>query len=80
MRSINNHVINPMNDKLEVVTTDEPGSGGANHEYEVRYDGGNTGWTQKISFQNGPIAEADTLRRRYALAAPSHARSDASGS
>ena len=57
MRTITNHKV-PGNEKneLEIVVTDEPGSGGANHRYEV--------WTEcsatadvlaEINFQNGPI-------------------------
>lgn len=54
-RTINEHKVNPANDLVEIEVTDEPGAGGANHEYLVRLpDGGET----KISFQNGPIIEA----------------------
>ncbi|NOV28030.1 hypothetical protein E5S69_31585 [Cupriavidus necator] len=35
MRTINDHVINPANDKLTIAVTDEPGAGGANHRYEI---------------------------------------------
>jgi hypothetical protein len=59
MRMVNDHVINPTNDKLAVAVLDEPGAGGANHLYEV------TGYLSQggrqstlIEFQNGPIAEA----------------------
>jgi len=57
MRTVNYHRINPTNDTLDVQVVDEPGAGGANHEYRVVYKGDNTGWTQAISFQNGPINE-----------------------
>ena len=57
MRLIQNHIINPANDQIEVAVIDEPGAGGAHHEYRISHDGGVTGWTQNIRFQNGPIAE-----------------------
>lgn len=60
-REITGHKVNPANDKLIVRAMDAPGSGGANHHYEI------TGYTPKgahegvgctpIRFQNGPIAE-----------------------
>jgi hypothetical protein len=55
MRELNSHKVNPANDKLTVLVHDEPGSGGAHHQYSItlpdqqRYH---------IDFQNGPIAEA----------------------
>jgi hypothetical protein len=62
MRTINDHKVNPANDKLTITVTDEPGAGGANHVYEISgFDehvnfvaglGHNT-----INFQNGPINE-----------------------
>lgn len=65
MRTIEEHKVNPANDKLTVTVIDEPGSGGANHHYEITLPG----WTREpgganakgiwdIQFQNGPIAEA----------------------
>lgn len=57
MRTVNYHIINPTNDRLEIRVMDQPGAGGANHEYHVVHDNGHTGWTQTISFQNGPINE-----------------------
>ena len=55
MRSIEDHKVNPANDKIELLVLDEPGSGGACHEYEARLPNGEV---TKISFQNGPINEA----------------------
>lgn len=71
MRTINEHKVNPANDRIEIIVNDEPGAGGANHRYEI------TGFDTKgnpskedpqgyaavfsrqvILFQNGPIAEA----------------------
>lgn len=62
MRNLTDHIVNPANDKLIITVRDEPGAGGANHEYEV------SGYSRPgapegacytvINFQNGPIAEA----------------------
>lgn len=65
MRSLNEHKVNPANDVIAIDVIDEPGSGGANHVYEVKLpnwkrdpDGGNSRGITTISFQNGPINEA----------------------
>ena len=34
-RTIDDHVINPANDKLKILVLDEPGHGGANHVYAI---------------------------------------------
>lgn len=66
MRELNEHKINPANDKLIVHVADDPGSGGANHRYEISgYDAGTNASTTDndqedgvtILFQNGPIGE-----------------------
>jgi hypothetical protein len=65
-REITTHRVNPANDTLTILVTDERGSGGANHRYTI------TGFDPRrnplgvpelmngacILFQNGPIAEA----------------------
>lgn len=51
-RILEEHKVNPANDTLTVVVVDEPGQGGACHEYEVRHANLPT---TRISFQNGPI-------------------------
>jgi hypothetical protein len=64
-RSVTDHVVNPVNDLVKIDVVDDPGAGGANHEYLVSwpgcYDGqpvpGLPGGTRLINFQNGPIAE-----------------------
>lgn len=71
MRTINDHVINPTNDKLVITAEDEGGLGGANHLYMIR--GFNTATNPScpfvarhgqpaqhstILFQNGAIPEA----------------------
>lgn len=55
MRFITNHQINPANDRITIAVVDEPGAGGANHEYVVEIDGK---VRLGLNFQNGPIAEA----------------------
>lgn len=69
MRTIEDHKINPANDKLVVEVIDEPGAGGANHAYKVSGfelltnksagDGvlQDTSKEVVIYFQNGPIPE-----------------------
>lgn len=53
MRSIHDHKVNPANDTIEITVTDQPGNGGANHQYEVTGEFGSL----TIKFQNGPIAD-----------------------
>lgn len=62
-RTLTEHIVNPCNDKLVITVTDEPGEGGANHNYLITgfktdeepemalYD------KTTIRFQNGPIAD-----------------------
>lgn len=57
MREITDHKCNPANDRLMIHAVDEPGAGGANHEYTVVDDVTTGGVDVAISFQNGPIAE-----------------------
>ncbi len=54
MRVIEDHKVNAANDKLTLKVLDEPGAGGACHEYEVALPDGKA---TRISFQNGPINE-----------------------
>lgn len=54
MRELNEHKVNMANDRLYVVVLDEPGHGGANHEYQIT---GGSALPTRISFQNGPICE-----------------------
>lgn len=55
MRTITDHKVNPANDVIEVTVMDDPGAGGACHEYDVKLP---SGAITRISFQNGPIAES----------------------
>lgn len=58
-RLLTDHIVNPANDRIGIEVVDEPGAGGANHRYHVRWcdTGGDPGGVN-INFQNGPIAEA----------------------
>ena len=65
MRELHSHKVNPANDQLAITVMDEPGQGGACHDYHI------TGFEQEvefdvgmmridnvlIQFQNGPINE-----------------------
>lgn len=68
MRTITNHQVTGANETLVINVLDEPGQGGANHEYEISSPGENeppcssleptqNGVRCVISFQNGPIKE-----------------------
>ena len=62
MRLVNDHVVEGDHaPQLRIEVLDEPGQGGANHEYLVDTDhigGGGKGLNPlRISFQNGPIKE-----------------------
>lgn len=57
MRTITEHKVNPINDRVEIQVLDEPGIGGANHEYRIVAVEGGNGFTVNIYFQNGPINE-----------------------
>lgn len=58
MRTVEYHKINPTNDTLEIRVMDEPGSGGANHVYDVVPPDAAICDTLHVEFQNGPIGEA----------------------
>lgn len=53
-RSLYDHKVNGLSEAISIEVTDKPGSGGANHCYEV-YLGAKHLFT--INFQNGPIQE-----------------------
>lgn len=57
IRTINDHKVNSANDKIEITVLDEPGAGGANHEYEISFHDASGLTSLQINFQNGPIAE-----------------------
>ena len=62
MRAINDHVVNPANDKLTISVADKAGAGGAYHRYVVSGFDTSTNVSADeveteltILFQNGPI-------------------------
>ena len=60
MRTLTQHVVegDSVNHQLKIVVKDEPGHGGACHEYEIQHpEDGPTGEAVYIGFQNGPIKE-----------------------
>lgn len=70
MRKLESHKVNGANETLDIAVTDAPGSGGANHRYEVtgfdttsnasRTQGDAVGRETSllVLFQNGPVKEA----------------------
>ena len=60
MRKLTDHKVNECNDALEIAVVDEPGSGGANHAYEIRHTetDPSKSFVYGINFQKGPIKEA----------------------
>jgi hypothetical protein len=55
MRQLTSHKVNPANGQITIQVLDNPGSGGACHDYRMSLPGGEE-WN--LNFQNGPIAEA----------------------
>lgn len=53
MRTLTDHKLNPANNTLKISVLDEPGQGGAQHEYRIEGEK----VVCDISFQNGPISE-----------------------
>jgi hypothetical protein len=61
MRELTSHKVNGLNEALKIAVLDGPGSGNANHLYEIgwgAHDELSTTNPTVISFQNGPITEA----------------------
>jgi hypothetical protein len=55
---LTNHQVNPVNDLIEIITADEPGPGGANHQYLMYWPSQGSGIdTRRIDFQKGAINE-----------------------
>jgi hypothetical protein len=73
MRTITDHKLNGLNERLEITAQDKPGSGGANHTYLIEgyqndepamsWPGGvRRHFTRlEIDFQNGPIQGCEDL-------------------
>ncbi len=60
MRKLTEHVVLPEHDKVTIMVRDEPGQGGACHEYYVAWPSqiaNHPGDALNIKFQNGPIKE-----------------------
>lgn len=55
-RELHSHKVNGCNDALKIEACDEPGSGGANHVYDITPTVGNAKGI-RIEFQHGPIKE-----------------------
>lgn len=63
MRTIHDHKVNGLNEAIQILATDAPGPGGANHDYLLTVDNRALGSpddviSTRIMFQNGPINEA----------------------
>ena len=56
MRTLTDHKLGSLNEKLEITVFDEPGNGGACHYYAIT-NLARTWSTTKIEFQDGPIKE-----------------------
>lgn len=58
-RELTSHKVNGLNDALTIEVLDEPGAGGANHEYAICVRGSNgVNYPHYVTFQKGPISEA----------------------
>lgn len=60
MREITTHKVNGLNEAINIIAMDQPGSGGAHHRYKIgfpRYSGFEPIF---IDFQNGPVHEVGT--------------------
>lgn len=55
MRELSRHKQNPVNNEIKITVLDEPGIGGACHDYRFDIPDGDS-WI--LCFQNGPVAEA----------------------
>lgn len=59
MREIKDHIVenDAADHQLDIFVLDEPGAGGANHEYTIQTSGLRGVWKMgDVKFQNGPIA------------------------
>jgi hypothetical protein len=58
MRSLNDHKVNGLNEKIEIAVIDDPDRGGGNHHYQIVVMTPTGPITNSVRFQKGPIAEA----------------------
>ena len=59
-RKLTDHIVNPANDLITITVMDEPGQGGAHHDYYVSWPSqqdNHPGDAMSVKFQNGPIKE-----------------------
>lgn len=59
MRSITDHKLPGLNEAIDIIVTDQPGAGGANHEYQLQLR--TPEFTKELvtlSFQNGTVLDA----------------------
>lgn len=59
MRTVRDHIVegDSANHQLQITVTDEPGAGGACHDYEIDCSSSSVMNSCGIHFQNGPIKE-----------------------
>ncbi len=59
MRKLTDHIVegDSANHQVSINVLDEPGAGGANHEYNLVWYRGDVRFEHDINFQNGPIKE-----------------------
>ena len=60
MRELTSHKVNGLNEVLRILVLDEPGPGGANHDYAIGPTVGNACGV-KIQFQNGPLQDTGNV-------------------
>src|SRR5688572_14000247 len=61
MRTLTDHKLTGLNESISITALDQPGPGGANHEYGICIPPENEGEKARgivVTFQNGPIGEA----------------------
>ena len=58
-RKLTDHQVNGLNEAIEIEVLDQPGPGGANHDYRIKILDGDDGEPKNVDihFQNGPIQE-----------------------
>lgn len=55
MRTLEEHKVNPANDQIDIQVLDNPGDGGASHEYHIVIPREND--NVYLPFQKGPVGE-----------------------
>lgn len=60
-RTLTGHRVNGLNEAIKITVMDDPGPGGANHQYEIRIEPPDLSqgvMVHYLHFQNGPIQES----------------------